>query len=350
MTKQVLRFSIKKNYVLVEQDLKSLYDLISNLKNSISLLFVDFTWGAGGSTADLTYELCCYVKNNFGLNPNMHLTCTNMSMETVDLALENCKKVGIRNIVALRGDPPLGQDKWESTSNMLTCALDLVQHMRAAYGDYFCISVAGYPEGHPSTFKEVVGGLESLSSTELQRFRTEVDDLGNEKIFVCRDEDFELELQYLKRKVDAGADIIITQMFFDAEIYGIFVSQCRAIGITVPIVPGIMCILSYGGFKRMTAFCKSRVPQHVAQELDLIREDADRVLAYGVKLAEQICRRVLELGAPGLHLYTLNSGKVAIQVLDQLGYLHNHLPVPPPKETSFAAVTASTEIEESVLA
>ena len=130
-------------------------------------LYMDMTWGAGGSTSDLTLDLCRNAKERYGMEPNMHLTCTNMEVEKIKQGLDGAKAAGIRNIVALRGDPPAGQDRWEATEGGFACALDLVKHIRENYGDWFCVSVAGYPEGHPNVIKEV--GDAPLSAAEQKR-------------------------------------------------------------------------------------------------------------------------------------------------------------------------------------
>ena len=130
-----------------EKGVTTLYNVIDKKLKPLNPIFADFTWGAGGSTSDLTLELCRHIKSESKLNPNMHLTCTNMDASKITEALEGCKESGITNIVALRGDPPAGQEAWTVTEGGFSCALDLVKHIRAEHGDYFCLSVAGYPEG-----------------------------------------------------------------------------------------------------------------------------------------------------------------------------------------------------------
>ena len=131
-------------------------------------LYIDMTWGAGGSTSDLTLELCRQAKELYGLEANMHLTCTNMEVEKITKGLEGARAAGIRNIVALRGDPPAGEEKWQAVEGGFTCALDLVTHIRKEHGDYFCLSVAGYPEGHPTVIKDVAPG-QQLTPAEQKR-------------------------------------------------------------------------------------------------------------------------------------------------------------------------------------
>ena len=191
---------------------------------------------------------------------NMHLTCTNQEKEKCDVGLAGAKAAGICNIVALRGDPPKGQEKWEVTEGGFACALDLIKYMRANFDDYFSIQCAGYPEGHPDRIKKAADLGRALSAAEEAR----VVDVDGET-YVCSDEDFEIELNYLKEKCDAGADVIITQLFYDFDVFVTFVEGCRAKGIAVPIVPGIMPLNAHGGFKRMTGFCKTRIPPAMAK-------------------------------------------------------------------------------------
>ena len=236
-----------------------------------------------------------------------------MPVELIGKALEGAKAAGISNIVALRGDPPKGQEEWKATEGGFTCALDLVQHIKKHYGNEFCISVAGYPEGHPTVIKKIEPG-KVLSESETRRVVT-LDD-GE---YVCFDDDYAKELAYLKSKVDAGADAIITQMFFDGNVFLQFVKDCRAIGINCPILPGIMVIQSYGGFNRMVAFCKSRVPAHVRAALDAVKDDDNAVKAEGVRLGTEMCRQLLDNGVHGLHFYTLNMEEVTFAILNNLG-------------------------------
>ena len=310
------------------EGVNSLYKVLEKLK-IYKPLFADVTWGAGGSTSDLTLELCKGIKER-GVVSNMHLTCTNMEAILIDNALAGCKSAGIANILALRGDPPAGESVWHASDKTLTCALDLVQYIRKDYSKQdLCLTVAGYPEGHPTSMSVVNEGISALSESELTRYSIDVNEKGEEVVLCCRDADFEREMKYLKSKIDAGADCIITQMIFDPHCYRTFVDACRAIGITVPIIPGIMCISAYAGFKRMTKFCKSRVPDSMLKALEeankavdetaeSVAEAANRVKELGVDLVEKLCRQFIELGAPGLHFYTLNSSIATTAVCDRL--------------------------------
>lgn len=281
-------------------------------------LYIDMTWGAGGSTSDLTLDLCKQAKEKFGLETNMHLTCTNMEVEKITLGLEGAKAAGIRNIVALRGDPPAGEEKWEAVEGGFTCALDLVKHIREKHGDFFCLSVAGYPEGHPNVIKDVEPGR-TLSESEKKRVVYSTNEDGSEKLQVCSDADYANEIAYLKQKIDAGADMIITQMFFDIEVFLQFVQDCRDAGISVPIIPGIMMIGSYAGFKRMIGFCKTRVPPTISAEIEALKDDKAGLTKYGIEFARKTSQALSDAGVEVLHFYTLNHEGPVKSVLNALG-------------------------------
>ena len=289
------------------------------MRDNTKPLFTDVTWGAGGSTADVSLKLALYAHEN-GHVSNMHLTCTNMEKDgdpiaAVKDALQESYDGGLRNIVALRGDPPAGETSWKASEGGFTCGLDLVRYIRKEYGDEFGISVAGYPEGHPNAISELKAGEEG-NMTESEKGRCSTLDGVT---FVCKDADYKKEMDYLKEKVDAGADFIITQMFFDAEIYKTFVEDCLKWGITCPVLPGLMCINAYGGFKKMTKFCKTRVPKDLEEKMDSMKDDVAAIKAFGTDFGAQICQALLEAGAPGLHFYTLNLEKVVYGILDKLG-------------------------------
>ncbi|KAF9591806.1 hypothetical protein IFM89_007361 [Coptis chinensis] len=256
--------------------------------------FCDITWGAGGTTADLTLDIANKMQNMICVETMMHLTCTNMPVEKIDHALDAIKGNGIQNVLALRGDPPHGQDKFVQTEGGFACALDLVKHIRAKYGDYFGITVAGYPEAHPEVIES--NGVATLES-------------------------YHNDLAYLKRKVDAGADVIVTQLFYDTDVFLKFVNDCRQMGITCPIVPGIMPINNYKGFLRMTGFCKTRVPPEIMAALDSIKDDEEAVRKYGIYLGTEMCKKILAHGIKTLHLYTLNMDKSALAILQNLGLI-----------------------------
>ena len=255
--------------------------------------------------------------------------CTNIEAEKVKEALETCKANGITNIVALRGDAPEGQEKWEATEGGFGCGMDLVRFIRATYGDHFGISVAGYPEGHPDKIKPVTGGYESLSEAEKGRCSVQVAEDGTETLSVCSDADFAVEMSYLKDKVDAGADFIITQMFFDVQVYKSFCEACVACGINVPVVPGIMCLNAYPGFKKMGIMCKTRVPPALTAKMESLKDDKDAIKAYGSEFGAEMSRELMAVGAPGLHYYCLNLEVVVMGILDRMQLRTKSLPSDP---------------------
>lgn len=229
-----------------------------------------------------------------GVETMMHLTCTNMPVDKLEAALQQCKAAGIRNILALRGDPPHGQEHFTQVEGGFACALDLVRYIREHHGDYFGICVSGYPEAHPD---KIVDDPEEMKKN------------------------YWADIDYLKAKVEAGADFIITQLFYDVDTYLQFVKDCRSVGITVPILPGIMPIMNYGGFKRMTSFCKTKVPAHISDTLEAIKDSDEAIKAYGISLGTMMCQQLLAAGVPGLHMYTLNLEKSAVTILRHVGLI-----------------------------
>lgn len=185
----------------LQQNLKARMD---RMKATLDPAFTDVTWGAGGSTADLSLEIALQAQKK-GHVANLHMTCTNIQnfegdpKQAVQEALQSAYDGGIRNIVALRGDPPAGQEEWTATEGGFTCALDLVKFIKEKFGDEFGISVAGYPEGHPNAISEV-DDPSTLTATEKARSST-----SDGKTFACRDADYAKEMTYLKEKIDAGA-------------------------------------------------------------------------------------------------------------------------------------------------
>merc|ERR1719281_1709972 len=252
-------------------------------------MWIDVTWGAGGSTADKTLEICIHALKYSGLNVMMHLTCTNMPKEKLKETLDVCKQNGICNILALRGDPPGHLEQGAASEGFKQCeggfayATDLVKYIRQEFGDYFCIAVAGYPEGH----------LEAVS--------------------------FDDDMKHLKEKVDAGADLIVTQLFYDNPSFLGYVERCRAMGITIPILPGIMPIQSYAGFNKMTTLCKTKVPDWIPERLDAVKDDEEKVKDAGVQIGIEQCKELVEKGTPGLHFYTLNLESSVMRIVQGLG-------------------------------
>jgi len=248
-------------------------------------LFVDVTWGPGGSTKDLTMAICEYTQKYMGVDALMHLTCTNLKVEEITTILQAAKDAGIQNILALRGDPAKGSIVWEAYPGGLKNATDLVRLIRREFGDYFCIGVAGFPEGHPN------------SST------------GS----------YQQDIRFLKEKIDAGADFVLTQFFYDASVFLRFRDDCQRIGINCPIIPGMIPIQSFSSFLKMTTFCKTKVPDVIWEDLSPIKDDDEEVKMYGVKLCILMCRELSAAGVKGFHFYTLNLEKSVMMVLNELG-------------------------------
>ncbi|KAG8847860.1 hypothetical protein FRB96_001375 [Tulasnella sp. 330] len=258
---------------------------------TLNPLAVSITWGAGGSSRVRSMELAGWSQAELGVDTILHLTCTNMEMGMVDEALHAAKAKGIQNVLALRGDPPQGAESWMPTDTRFAHAVDLVRYIRsrAEFADHFCIGVAAYPDGHTD-------GLP-----------------------------VEQEMTYLKEKVDAGADFIVTQLFYDVANFKSWVNKIRSLGIVVPIVPGIMPIQNYTSFLRLTKLCGTNVPREVWSKLEPIRNDDQKVKDYGVELAISIVNSVIsdnEIDVLGVHLCTLNLEKSVRRVLDGLGWSH----------------------------
>lgn len=262
-----------------------LHNLYSRLDRMAGLepCFIDITWGAGGSTSETTLTLSKDAQTYFGLDVMMHITCANLSEEKLRSALDQARDSGIRNIMALRGDPPRGERNTEPS--FINSSIDLIKWIKSNYGDTFGIAVGGYPEGHP----------EAKSKDE------------------C--------VAYLKKKVDAGADFVVTQLFYDINEYRVFLDRCKTVGIDCPIIPGILPIISYDRFKKFTEFTGIKVPNEIHEALEPIKADDEEVRAYGVELCSRMARQLFEIGAPGLHFYTLNLESAVTEVLQNLELL-----------------------------
>lgn len=265
--------------------LQNLYPRLDRMA-SLDPAFIDITWGAGGSTAERTLDLSMQAQRLLGVDVMMHITCTNMPVELIRSSLRSAKNAGIENFLALRGDPPNGQEKWTSCEGGLAYGSDLVRLIREEFGQSVSIGVAGYPQGH----------LEA--------------------------KDLESDIQHLKIKVDAGADFIITQLFYDSDTYFHFVERCRGAGIEVPIVPGIMPIHNYQRLRKFTELAGIDVPQKILNDLEPISSDDERVREYGVNQCVELSKTLLEGGAPGIHFYTLNLESIVAEVVKTLG-LHD---------------------------
>jgi len=187
------------------------------------------------------------------------------------------------------------------------------------------VAVAGYPEGHPDNIETVPGDVDvaiaSLSEAEKKRYAVATDESGKKEVTVCRDANYKIEMEYLKKKIDAGANLVITQMFLDAGVFVEFMKDCKAYGINVPIVPGIMCLNGAGGLKRMVPMCKTRA-QHMMDAAMKANEGGDDAFKeWAIEFGADLCKKCLDAGAVGLHFYTLNLEKVTLGMLKKLNMI-----------------------------
>mmetsp|Transcript_20323 Transcript_20323/g.30410 ORF Transcript_20323/g.30410 Transcript_20323/m.30410 type:complete len:389 (-) Transcript_20323:377-1543(-) len=282
-------------------------------------VWMDMTWGAGGRTSDLTLTLCDKIQNEKKVDALMHLTCTNMEKKKIDDALAECKKTGVRNILALRGDPPHGEDRWSATEGGFTCARDLIKYIRKQTGNHFCIACAGYPEGHPNVRKLIED--KDWDPKTNKPFYWGIRKLPDGKYEGVSKADWETEQNYLKSKIDEGAEFIVTQLFYDLPVFFEWVKDCHARGINVPILPGIMPLFKTGSFVRMTGFCKTVIPDELAKKVEEFKGEDAKFQAWGVKYVAEMCEKLLKSGAvPSVHLYTLNNQAIPFKILDTLGF------------------------------
>lgn len=315
-----------------QQGFANLNARLSRMAHSLRPLFVNVTWGAGGSTSAKSLALAEVTQRELGLTTCLHLTCTNMSRKLIDEALEQAKVLGIRNILALRGDPPRSDeyrddslpDAGEDDSNKdFTWAVDLVRYIRKQYGDYFCVGVAGYPEGHSDQ-----------SHPEHQSI--------------------EHDLPYLVEKTKAGADFIMTQLFYDVNAYQKYEKRLRehesGIFKTIPIIPGLMPVQSYQIFRRTTKLSHASLPPEILRRFEAVKGDDEAVKRVGLDVLGEIVDTLKHSEFPGprgFHFYTLNLEKVVAQILER-----NSL-IPPSTPTIGANLgdeaTAFDEVDDFVI-
>ncbi len=243
--------------------------------------YISVTYGAGGSTQERTLELALELRDRMGILPMVHFTCVGAGRERIRRFLDRVKESGIENILALRGDPPQGMERFEPPPDGFAHANELVDYIRKSI-EGFTIGVAGYPEKH----------LEAP--------------------------DLETDLLNLKRKVDAGADFIITQLFYDNEDFYRFMDRVRRMGIAVPVIPGIMPITSLSQIDRITRMCGAKIPAPLMKRLQACGTD-DALCEAGVEYSIAQCAELRSWGVPGFHFYSLNKSQAVKRVLDALG-------------------------------
>ena len=243
--------------------------------------FVDVTYGAGGGTRHRTLAVVKRIVEETSLTVVAHLTCVGATVEELRAVARDFADAGIRNVLALRGDMPGGpQATWEATQGGLRHAEDLVRLLREE-GD-FCVGVAAFPEGHPE----------------------------------CADRD--TDAKYLVQKCAAGADFAITQFFFNAADYFRLVETAERLGSTVPVIPGVMPVTNLSQIQRMAALSGADFPAELAERLQAVGDDPEAVRAIGVEVAADLCRELLDGGAPGIHFYTLNRSTATREIYAQL--------------------------------
>jgi len=248
---------------------------------SINPAYISVTYGAGGTTQERTKGIVTRIQRETGLSPVAHLTCVGANRDQLAALLAEYRDAGIENILALRGDAPAGMDRFKAVAGGFSHATDLIAFLRQQGN--FSIACATYPEGHP----ESPGGVAD-------------------------------DIRYLKIKQDNGADAAVTQYFFDNDLFFRFRDDCRAAGITLPIIPGIMPIGNFEQIVRFSAMCGASIPDWLREQMEPLQHDLDAVRRLGIELAIKQCRELLQADVPGLHFYTLNRAGATIAIHKQL--------------------------------
>ena len=248
--------------------------------NARNPAFFSVTYGAGGSTQANTFATVDWVKSQ-GINIAPHLSCIGSTRDEIIDILERYKAQGIDRIVALRGDLPSGSGS--GSMGDLNHANELVSLLRERFDETFRIEVAAYPEMHPQAAN------------------------------------FDKDLENFKRKVDAGADSAITQYFYNADAYANFINACERQGIEIPIVPGIMPITNFSNLVRFSDGCGAEIPRWLRKRLEAYGDDIDSIRKLGTDVVTRLCEQLLDMGAPGLHFYTMNQAEPTLAIWDKLG-------------------------------
>ena len=262
-----------------EKGMENLWRALTELRED-DPTYVSVTYGAGGSTRDRTIDITKRIKRELGIEAMAHFTCVGATVDELRSTLDEMRDAGIENVLALRGDPPQGQEEWTATEGGLSYSTELAKLISDNYE--FTIGAACFPEVH-------------IASPNLEQ-----------------------DLEVLKKKVDAGVTFAITQLFFDNELYFDFVDKARAAGVEIPIIPGIMPIAGYEQIKRITKMCGAAISDTLQRELEVRKEDPQAVTDFGVAYATLQCSELLARGAPGIHFYTLNKSPATRSILAAL--------------------------------
>ncbi len=272
-------FSFEFSPPKTDEGVRQLFEAISHLRE-LEPTFVSVTYGAGGSVRARTVELVARIRRELDIEPVAHLTCVDASVQDLEGILDGLRDAGIDNVLALRGDPPEGTERFQAAAGGLAHGSELMELITARYP--FCVGGACYPEKHP----------ESADTDE--------------------------DVRSAKRKEDAGASYLITNLFFDNPMYFDFVARARAAGVSVPIIPGIMPVTNVGQIRRFTQKIGATIPEALLDALRSREDDPEAVLQLGVAWATLQCAELLAGGAPGVHFYTMNRSPATRAILSAL--------------------------------
>jgi methylenetetrahydrofolate reductase (NADH) len=276
-------FSVEFFPPKTDEGVEKLFSELDALK-TVNPAFCSVTYGAGGSTQDRTVETVSRIHHEAGLEAMCHLTIVNQPKSQVRRVLAQLHDDGLENIIALAGDPPDGVEvDWTPHPEGFLHSCELVEEALAFKDDWFSVAVAGFPEVHPRAISR------------------------------------ESDLRYLKAKVDAGAVAVVTQLFYDNEDYYRFVEDLRALGVEVPIVPGLMPVLSAPQIRRFTSMCHSKIPPRLDELLVAVQDDNDAATEMGIEYASEQVQGLLDFGIPGIHFYSLNRSRSVKAIFDNCG-------------------------------
>ena len=261
-----------------DKGMENLFKTAKILKKEINPAFFSVTFGAGGSTRENTFNAVTKIKQNTGCDVAPHLSCIGSDKQQLKEILDDYKQQGIKRIVTLRGDMPSGT----VSQSDFNYANELVTYIRENYDDQFHIEVAAYPETHPQA---------ESSKQDLLNF---------------------------KRKVEAGANSAITQYFYNVDSYFYFVDSCEKMGLDIPIVPGIMPITNFSNLARFSDMCGADIPQWLRRKLQSFADDTDSIKDFGAEFVSSMSQKLLEMGAPGLHFYSMNQTEATLRIWNNI--------------------------------